>query len=215
VIHLERVALPDGLRALAYRDARGNLVIYVSRKLDAAAQRAAVVQAVRAARRAGWRAGLPPAGIALLLGIRALLGRAAGALRARPLAWGAAAATTALGASAAGVFITAVPHHSPPQSAPRPGPGSVTPLPPPGQQPAHTGRRAAASPAPASRPSPAGQPAAAGQPTPAGGSSPAPSPSPAPTQPGPSPSPSPSGGVCVVVLGIRLCVPPVTLSAGG
>ena len=35
MIHLERVRLPDGLKALAYRDQTGNLVIYVSEGLDA------------------------------------------------------------------------------------------------------------------------------------------------------------------------------------
>jgi hypothetical protein len=41
VIHLERVDLPDGLRALAFRDRNGNLVIFVSAGLDAKQQRAA------------------------------------------------------------------------------------------------------------------------------------------------------------------------------
>jgi hypothetical protein len=225
VIHLERVALPEGLRALAYRDKRGNLVIYVSETLDAACQRAAVMEAVRASRRAGWRAGLPSAGIAVLLAIRTVLGRGAVALRARPLAWGAAATTAALGVSAAGVFITAVPHHhAPPESSRRPEPSSVLPLPPQGRQPSHAGHRVQARPVAASATSPApGRPAAAGAPSPApapaptstAGSSPAPAPSPTPTAPAPSPSPSPSGGICVIVLGIRVCVPSVAVSAGG
>lgn len=220
MIHLERITLPEGLRALAYRDKRGNLVVYVSQELDAACQRAAVMQAIRASRRAGWRAGLPSAGIALLLGLRTVLVRAAGTLKARPLAWGAAATTTVLGASAAGVFITAVPHHhAPPGSSGRPEPSSVQPLSPQGQQPGHSGHEAPARPVAASSTSPArGHAAGAGKPNPAptSASSPSASPAPSPTsvQPGPSPSPSPSGGVCVIVLGIRVCVPSVTLPAG-
>jgi len=211
VIHLERVPLPDGLRALAYRDARGNLVIYVSQTLDAACQRAAVVAAMRASRRARWRAGLPSAGIAVLLGIRAMLRGAAGAFKARPLAWGAAAATTVLGASAAAVFTTAVPSHRlPAESARPPASHSVhgSPRPQPGQTPGHTSHLTQARPTPTASPAP-GRLTGAGRPSPsqapAGGSSPTPAASsPAPAEP--TPTPSPSGGVCVVVLGIRVCV---------
>jgi hypothetical protein len=216
VIHLERVALPQGLRAVAYRDKRGNLVIYVSETLDAACQRTAVVEAMRASRRTVWRrGGLPSAGIALLLGIRTVLWRAAGALKARPVAWGATAATAVAGASAAGVFITAVPHH-PPSAFRPPEPSAVQPLAPQGQRPGQAGRRvharAVAGPSASARP---GQATAAGRPRPAptssGSSSPTPapapsaSPSPAPTQP--APSPSPSSGICVGLLGVRVCLP--------
>ena len=100
MIHLERVILPPGLRAVAYRDGRGNLVIYVSETLDAACQRAAVVEAIRAARRTRWRTALPSA-IAVLLGIRAIFARAFGVVKLRPLAWGATATTAVLGATAA------------------------------------------------------------------------------------------------------------------
>jgi hypothetical protein len=215
VIHLERVALPPGLRAVAYRDKRGNLVIYLSETLDAACQRTAVVEAIRAARRTEWRhGGLPSAAIVLLLGIRTALWRAAGALKARPVAWGAAATTAVAGASAAGVFITAVPHHtaSAPPASRTPEPSAVQPLTPQGQPPGHASHQAhhtrAAAPgtspgrgqaeAERSRPSPA--PSASASPTP----EPAPSPSPTPTRP--APSPSPSSRICVVVLGIRVCV---------
>jgi hypothetical protein len=65
MIRIERIELPDGLRAVAHRDANGDLVIYVSRGLDPRRQRAAIMEAVRASRRAGWR-GVLPAGIAML-----------------------------------------------------------------------------------------------------------------------------------------------------
>jgi hypothetical protein len=223
VIHLERVVLPDGLRALAHRDTHGNLIIYVSETLDAARQRTAVVAAIRASRRAGWRAGagLPSAGIAVLLGVQTLLRRSAAVLKARPLAWGAAASSAVVGASAAGVFITTVPHHHSPVASPRPSvPSAIQPLTPQGQAPAHTGHRVrtrvVASPA---APGGSGHPASTGQPRPAPTSpgtstAPAPSPSSAPSPTQPSPSPSPSGGVCVIVLGIRVCVPPVGVSVG-
>jgi hypothetical protein len=216
VIHLERVALPQGLRAVAYRDKRGNLVIYVSKTLDAACQRAAVVEAIRASRRTDWRpGGLPSAAIVLLLGIRTALSRAGGALKARPVAWGAAATTAVAGASAAGVFITAVPHHpaSPPSASRQPEPSAVQPLTPQGQRPGHASHqvhaRAVAAPstsagrgqvAAAERPRPTPTASTGSSPTPA----PAPSASPSPTRP--APSPSPSSGICVDVLGIRVCV---------
>jgi hypothetical protein len=224
VIQLERVPLPPGLRALAHRDKRGNLVIYVSETLDAACQRAAVVEAIRASRRSEWRhGGLPSAAIVLLLGIRTALGRAAGtpktalwraagALKARPVAWGTAATTAVLGASAAGVFITAVPHH-PSSAQRRPEPSAVQPLTPQDQPPGRGSQQAHARTAAAPRSSAGRGQAAAAQrkrpaPTPSAGSSPTPTPapsaSPSPTQP--APSPSPSSGICVIVLGVRVCV---------
>jgi hypothetical protein len=213
VIHLERVILPTGLRAVAYRDARGNLVIYVSESLDAACQRTAVVEAIRAARRTRWRAALPSA-IAVLLGIRAIAGRAFGTLKLRPLAWGATATTAALGATAAGVFITAVPHHHAPSASGRQAqPSSVRPA-APGMHPTHGGRQGVVQPVAASRTSPSsGHAASTGKPNPAAtstaSSSPAPVPTatPSPAEPSPSPSPSPSSLLCVIVLGERVCVP--------
>jgi hypothetical protein len=206
VIHLQRVILPAGLRAVAYRDARGNLVIYVSETLDAACQRAAVVEAIRAARRTRWRAALPVA-IGLLLGIRAIAARAFGMVKLRPLAWGATATTAALGATAAGVFVTAVPHHHAPSasgrqaqpSAVQPGAARTRPA---------QGHQGDVQPV-ASRRSPSSDHAAStGKPSPAatstGSSSPGPSPTPSPTEPSPSPTPS---LVCVILLGERVCVP--------
>ena len=203
MIHLQRVILPAGLRAVAYRDARGNLVIYVSETLDAACQRAAVVEAIRAARRTRWHAALPSA-IALLLGIRAIAARIFGALKLRPLAWGATATTAALGATAAGVFITAVPHHHAPSATGRQAPPSAAP----GTRRAH-GHQGDINPVSVSRTSPSsGHAASTGKPsraaTSTASSSPAPSPTPSPTAPSPSPSPS---LVCVILLGKRVCVP--------
>ena len=209
MIHLERVILPPGLRAVAYRDGRGNLVIYVSETLDAACQRTAVVEAIRAARRTRWRAALPSA-IAVLLGIRAIAARAFGVVKLRPLAWGATATTVVLGATAAGVFVTAVPHHhAPSASGGRAQPSSVRPT-TPGAQPTHAGRQGTVEPV-ATRKSPSsGHAASTGKPSPAtsatgSGSTSAPSPTPA-ASPEPSPSPSPSL-LCVILLGENVCVP--------
>src|SRR5260370_6989224 len=83
-MRLEGVCLAGGLRVLLHRDTDGDLVIYVSDALDAKRQRAAVVEAIRASRRTGWQAGLPPAGIALFLAARSWLGRSAKVLRPRP-----------------------------------------------------------------------------------------------------------------------------------
>jgi len=232
VIHLERVRLPDGLRALAYRDRHGNLVIYVSEGLDAKGQRAAIMEAIRASRRAGWRkTGLLPVGAALFLGLRALLGRAERSIGARPVAWGAAATATAVGASAAGIFIAAAPHPHGPSAAGRPpGPGTVQPAQPSRPQPGgHASHRRPVHPVAVARVSPGpGLPASSGHPRPAPTSpgspapspvpspAPAPSPSPSPTstQPAPSPSPSPTGGspaICVFVLGVKVCLPPLSV----
>jgi hypothetical protein len=209
VIHLERVIMPTGLRAVAYRDARGNLVIYVSETLDAACQRAAVVAAIRAARRTRWRAAVPSAGIAMLLGIRAIAGRALGTLKLRPLAWGATATTAVLGATAAGVFITAVPHHHAPSASGRQAqPSSVRPA-ATGRQPTQGGHQGDVKPVAATRTSPSsGHAASTGKPRPAATSTASSAPAPTATAtPSPSPSPSPSSLVCVILLGERVCVP--------
>ncbi len=233
MIRLERVVLPEGLRALAYRDHRGNLVVYVSDRLDARGQRTAVMEAVRASRRAGWRrTGLPPVGVALFLAIRALLRQAGRTVGTRSVAWGAAATATVVGASAAAVFVVAAPHPHGPSAAGLPTPGrSAVRSARPSAQPSggNAPHRRQARPVAVASVSPgAGRPAGTGQPRPAPTSpagpapapAPAPDPAPSPTStqpapaPSPSPSPSPSGGagVCVIVLGIKVCLP--ALSAG-
>jgi hypothetical protein len=239
VIHLERVQLPAGLRALAYRDRAGNLVIFVSEELDAKSQRAAIMAAIRASRRAGWRkTGLLPVGIGVVLAVRALLGQARRAISARPVAWAAAATATVVGAAALGVFITSAPHPHGPSAAGQPGgPSAVQPA---GQRPGGHGSHHS-PPVAVARISPApGRPATSGQPTPAPtgsqsptttapgpqpspttappGPSPSPTPAPTPTttspapQPSPSPSPTGSPGTCIVLLGITVCVPPLLIS---
>jgi hypothetical protein len=217
MIHIERIALPDGLRALAHRDVHGNLVIYVSQGLDAASQRAAVMEAVRALRRNRWQAGVPTAGIAVLLAFRSLAARAARVLRVHPAAWGSAAAVAVAGAATAGFFLVTAPHpHNPAASGGRPGPvpSAVVPSRLPGQQPAPPRKHAPAQPGALNSPGPAGT-GAARQPgtvsANTGGGNPSPSaPSPAsPTTPPPSPAPSPSpagNGNCITLLGVRVCL---------
>jgi hypothetical protein len=233
MIHLERVTLPRGLSALAHRDPDDNLVIFVSAALDAARQRAAVMEAIRATRRGTWRAGLPPVGLALILGIKTVFRRAGSALRTRPLAWGAAATATAAGAATVGALVLTAPHHQSPPVAtgPEPGPSAVAPLPQrshrPATRPGHHGR---SGPGGSTRVVSSGgspgatQPSAPGRPAPTsggggGGSAPSPTPNPqpstgpAPTEPAPAPSPSPTGGsgTCIVVLVLKACVPPLTV----
>jgi hypothetical protein len=141
VIRVERVALPAGLRAVAQRDADGILVIYVSDQLDSRQQRAAVMEAVRASRRAGWRSALPAgAGIAALGSARLVpvrllagpggrlwrwLGRRAAQARARPgTAAGFVGATAAIiaGGVATGLMLSPAAGPQSVQSlGPRPG----------------------------------------------------------------------------------------------
>jgi hypothetical protein len=143
VIRIERVALPAGLRAIAQRETDGILVIYVSERLDAQRQRAAVMEAVRASRRAGWRGALP-AGLVAFGSVRLLLRRVAARIHTHPASaagWaGGAAALTA--ATVAGVLVlsTAPGPHRPDQAlGSRPG-VSVSASAPAGGQPGQPGR---------------------------------------------------------------------------
>jgi hypothetical protein len=214
VIRVERAELPDGLRALAYRDRDGSLVIYVSGALSAARQRAAVIEAIRAARRVGWRTALPLAGAAMILAARGLLRRAAAALRARPAAWAVAAAATAAVAAAGVYFLVTSPSPGTPiASQPRP----VLPFAPKGQQAGRPGtpdHGNSAGPGGQHSPAPGPGPTAqnAGQaPAPApSGNRPAPSPAPS-AAPAPSPSAQPTPpagnrGLCIRVLGTTVCL---------
>lgn len=223
MIRIERVILPDGLRAIARRDEHGDLVIYLSDAIDARRQRAAVLEAIRASRRAGWRAGLP-IGIALLAGFRLSMRRAATAIRARPAAWTGAAVAGVTAVVVASVLLpTSARSHGPAPSAQPPFQGGRSSLPAgrPGDHPSGSsqvhpvaaiperspaawgGQPQSVQSSPASRqpppgstgtPSPPSPTSAAPSPTSA---APSPTPSPAPTAtptPAPSPSPSPSGG---------------------
>jgi len=214
VIKLEHIALPDGLRALAYRDPRGHLIVYVSTSLDAKAQRAAVMEAIRATRRTGWRAALPPVGVALVLVARALMHGAASTVRIRPAAWGAAAGATVLSASAAAVFVTVVPqHHGPSGPGYQPSPPAAGPSSSHHQKAAAPGRSAPAQPVAARGGSPgAGRAASSGQSGQAAASSgsgraasPAPSSAPAPVPSAPAPTPSPTVTCIINLLGIKVC----------
>jgi hypothetical protein len=235
VIQLERVSLPRGLSALAHRDPDGNLLVFVSVALDATRQRAAVMEAIRATRRTTWRAGLPPVGLALVLGAKTVARRVASALRVRPLAWGAAATATVAGAATIGALIITAPHqgHPPLANGPEPGPSAAAPLPQSSHRPpAHPGHHSRPGPGArlvASGGSPGtGRPSTSGKPAPApdGGGAPSPTPNPQPAPgssspapvttepaPAPAPSPSPTGGtgVCVTLLGLKVCLPTVTV----
>ena len=236
MIRIERVILPDGLRALARRNENGDLVIYVSNAIDARRQRAAVMEAIRASRRAGWRAGLPIV-IALLAGLQLTARRAATAIRARPVAWTGAAVASATAVVVASVLLpTSARSHDPAPSAPPPFQRGSTRLPSrrPGAHPARSrgggqvqpvAAIPATSPAAgARRPQPGQTSPVSGQPPPGSTTTPAPPsptsaapstapPAPTPTPsatPSPSPSPSVSGGQpgsCVPILVVRVCVP--------
>jgi hypothetical protein len=242
VIRLERVRLPDGLRALAHRDRNGNLVIYVSDGLDAQGQRAAIMAAIRASRRAGWRkTGLLPVGAALFLAIRALLGRVVRAIGAHPAAWGAATTATVVAASAAGIFIASAPPPHGASAARRPGgPSTVQPVQPSAQPPGgHAPRRrvhpvvvAHISPTPGQpRPAPTspGRPAPPSPPAPSPSPAPPPAPAPSPTPTEPTPAPVPTScqrhrrhpcihthgrhaRMCRIIMRIEACLPSISPS---
>ncbi|MGH3410609.1 MAG: hypothetical protein ACRDRJ_50145, partial [Streptosporangiaceae bacterium] len=112
MIRIERVTLPPGLRAVARRDDDGHLVVYVSAELDSRQQRAAVLEAVRASRRAGWRAALP-IWIGLAAGLRFWLRRLQSAIRTQPAGWATGVGAVAAGAVVAAVLLTSPGPHGP------------------------------------------------------------------------------------------------------
>lgn len=222
MIRIERVQLPAGLRALADRDVNGDLIIYVSADLDARRQRAAVMEAVRASRRAGWGVVLPGLVVAAA-GVRMLLRGVVHSARTQLAAWSAVAAGTA-GAAAIAVLVvvTGHPHGAAGDAEPQPGgvsvpavgatgaPGATRSSParpggqvtPPGPGGSAPGAPVTGSSGPPSAPPPGG-PSSAPSPRPSSPGSPGspppapPSPTPTatatPTQPAsPSPSPTPS-----------------------
>lgn len=112
MIRIERVTLPSGLRAVARRDENGNLVVYVSAELSSRQQRAAVLEAVRASRRAGWRAALP-IWIGFAAGLRFWLRRLQSAIRTQPAAWATGTGAVVVGALVAGLLLGVPGAHSP------------------------------------------------------------------------------------------------------
>ncbi len=234
---IERIPLAYGLQAAAYRDKNDDLVVYVSDMLEARQQRAAVMEAIRASRRTDWWTGLlPPAGVALLVGLRTWLWRGVTVLKAQPVAWAAGTTATVTIAATAGAFITAAPSQHRHTLADRPPAPVTAPSPrqqgsqPGSQNQASGGHQGQAQPAAASQPGAPGAPGESSQgrakalPTPApsgsqgspgsppqGTPAPAPSGSPSPS-PSPSPSSSPKGDSCVILLGVWVCVPPLTAS---
>jgi hypothetical protein len=202
MIRIERIRLPAGLRAVARRDPNGNLVIYVSAELDARRQRAAVLEAVRASRRAGWRAGLP-VGIGLLGGLGFRLRRAAHAIRLRPSTWAAMSTAVAAGAVVAGIIVATAPHaHHPAAAGQPPAPTSAPSPSQPGHRHSSSGRpsdhiRPVAAGPSSGAPQPGSSSPGSGRTPPAPGpTSPVPPSSAPPTSPAPTrsatPSPSPS-----------------------
>lgn len=222
MIRIRHLALPPGLSALLRQTPDGDLEIFLSDALDPRGQRAAVRVALQSSRQAGWRAGLLPLPLVLLLaasrsGIRA----ASRALRLHSVASAAAASVVVASAAA---LIVALPHHHAPLSASRlPSAGRVhAPAPGPTTTSAHSSRSprpGASAPQARSLPRQTVTPAAipsAVAPSPVQKSATAtPTSSPMPTPSGiPSSSPTPttsqppsSGGQpCLVLLGIWVCL---------
>jgi hypothetical protein len=219
MIRIRHLALPPGLSALLRQTSDGDLEILLSDALDPRGQRAALRVALQSSRRAGWRAGLLPIPVMLLLaagrsGIRA----ASRALRVHAVASAAAAGVVAASAAA---LIVALPHHHAPLSASRlPSAGRVhAPAP---SRTTNTSPHRARSPRPGlsapSHPRHAATPASipsAVVPSPVQKSATAtPSASPAPGITSSSPTatpttsqpPSNGGQPCLVLLGIWVCL---------
>jgi len=229
VIRVRHLTLPAGLSAVARRDGDGGIQVFVSDALAADQQRAAVRLALRSINRPGWRAGLLPIPVGLLLStFRRSIVPITRAVRAHAIASSAAALVLAAGAAA---LIVGLPQHHGPAVAGQAPHGSQLPVPAAGRTHGAGKQRAGHSALPAPRataiaarsagmppgtttesPAPRSASPSASQSAPAGPSksaAPLPSGTPSPTQPAPSPSPSPSpsgGGTCVVVLGIWICL---------
>ncbi len=223
MIRIRRLTLPTGLSALVRRAPEGDLEIFVSDALEPGDQRAAVRVALRSSRQAGWRAGLLPVPLVLVLAAtRSGLRAAARALRVHGLA-STAAASVAVASAAA--LIVALPHHHAPSSAGKlphagrvyaPEPGRTASL-SPGASRSPRARSAQAGRLPLRQVSPAAIPSAAASPgrTPATAgptASPVPTPSgmessPPASTPAPTPSqPAAGGSTCLVILGLWVCL---------
>lgn len=227
MIHIERVELPDGIRAFAHRD-NGAVVVCVSPDLSARERRIAIRQALRAAPAAGWRAPRSPILFPALLG-------SIGLQRAPEGRWTyrmAVATVVVLVAVLVGATVlTGVSLHvgNPQQDAVAPGQPLLTgPGPAPSQakdshgpgsssQPTNSTSPHGSAPSSGSAPSPAKTTttSSGGGPAPESSGSPAPvttTPAPQPSSnPAPTPSPSPTkqsggSGSCVDVLGVTICL---------
>jgi hypothetical protein len=228
MIRLRHLPLPDGLIVVVRKDTDGGLQVVVSDALAADRQRSAVRLALRSIGRTGWRAGLLPLPVGVLLGaFRRSLMPLTRAVRSHAIASSAAALVLAAGAAA---LIVGLPqHHEPAMAGQRPGHSQVhapsagrtsiahgrgpghNPAPPPGaiavaRPSASTpGGPVPATPVPQSAAPPGSQPAPA---NPSKSAVPQPSGTPSPTAaPSPSPSPPPSGHTaCLVILGLWVCL---------
>jgi hypothetical protein len=214
VIRIQHESLPTGLSAVVRRRPGGDTDVVVSTDLGPARQRAAVRVGLQAARSAGRRTALPVP----LVGVLALAWASARAI-ARGIRVHPAALVAAAGAvAAAAVVIAVVPHQHSTTGGSHPGAGGVP-------APASAAARPAGQPARSAQPEPHPTSAPTSTVVPVadrslaasgGGSAPAPGASavgPGASQPPPSaaPQPSPSssaghGGLCVELLGLRVCV---------
>jgi hypothetical protein len=227
MIRLRHLPLPDGLIVVVRKDTDGRLQVFVSDALAADRQRAAVRLALRSIRRTGWRAGLLPLPVGLLLGaFRRSIVPVTRVVRSHAIASSATALVLAAGAAA--LIIGLPQHHGPTIAGQRPGRSQVhAPAagqthiargPGSGHNPEPTPRTVVvarpsastpggpviATPAPRSAAPSGSQPASA---QPSKSAVPPPSGTPSPTHTAePSPSPSPSGRACLVILGIWVCL---------
>jgi hypothetical protein len=222
VIRVRHEPLPSGLSAVVRRRPGGETDVVVSTLLTPARQRAAVRMGLRAARPADQRSVLPVP----LLGALALAWASARAI-GRGLRLHPAALVTAAGAvtavTAAAIVIAVVPQQHGPAGSGHPAAGALSPSaaapapgrsvgpPAPGTQPT-PGAKSTGSPTPSVVPVADHTVAASSRPTPTPGESQPspgsaePSPTTAPPQPSPSPSAGGGGGVCLDLLGLRVCL---------
>jgi hypothetical protein len=222
VIRVRHERLPSGLSAVVRRRPGGDTDIVVSTLLTPPRQRAAVRVGLRAARPADQRSVLPVPLLGLLALAWASTRAIARGLRLHPVAlMTAAGAVTAV--TAAAVVIAVVPQQHGQAGGGRPAAGALSPAAPapaPGQSAGRPSRstQPAAAPHSSGRPAPTVIPvadhsaAASSRPTPAPGESQPspgsaqPSPTTPPAQPSPSPSTGGGEGVCIDLLGLRVCL---------